>query len=300
MSESVTPKTPEDTSAQPPGKKEALQAIATVLGLTGVLLTGIQYWAVDRFFAQFDVTAEEVGLDTGVLLTRVATALVFMGAMVVPLLLFCPGVLAIGMTEDSNRGRAYRVVTDTLRNHPWVRTLSLSALAGLGWAAIVILEGPSAMLSEGTWAMVWACGAILAAPALHLVGRHRTLGSLLRLCLVVFLVAGLCMILLGNLTEKHGAQAATSARQNTWTYLLGIRLHYVQADFAKTAGSTSPPDGTMLYLGQSNGVHVLYDCATMAVVRKSATQVQLTNGIGPGRERLARSVADSCGQDVGW
>ncbi|MCE4948965.1 hypothetical protein LVX13_38635, partial [Streptomyces albulus] len=87
MSTTETQMSGEQAPPAPPSNKDALQAIVTILGLLGLLLTAIQYWAVNRYFAQFDVAPEEVGLDTTVLLTRVATALVFFGALVIPGLL---------------------------------------------------------------------------------------------------------------------------------------------------------------------------------------------------------------------
>ncbi|MGW4723007.1 hypothetical protein [Streptomyces sp. NPDC004291] len=300
MPKTTTPEASEEPTVQVPGKREALQAIVTALGLAGVLLTGIQYWAADRYFAQFHVTVEEVGLDTGVLLTRVATALVFIGALFVPFLLFWPGVIATGVREGSTRRRFARFVTEKFRDHPGLRTLLLSLLTGAGWAIVTIAEGPAAALSEGVWAYVWIGGALFAAPSLHLVSKHRSLGSLLRLVLAVLLAAGISLIGLGDLMERYAARTAVSGRQDSLPPLLGIRLHYVHADFTETAGATTPPDGPMLYLGQSNGTYILYDCAASEVVRKSAVQVQLSSRIGRGEELLARSVARSCARGASW
>ncbi|MBT2470963.1 hypothetical protein J7E97_24655 [Streptomyces sp. ISL-66] len=277
-----------------PAKKDALQAIVTLLGLGGVLLTGIQYWAVDRYLAQFGVTPEEVGLDTAVLLTRAATALAFLGFLIVPLLLFWPGMFTVGMAERSNRSRASRFVLREFRRRPGLRTLALAALVGLGWTAVAALDGPGALLHEGLWAMMWVAGTLIAAPALHLAGKHRTLGPLLRMCLVAFLLTGLCLTCLGDAMEKRGMQTAESARPSGLAYLLGIRPQIVRADFAETVGNAEPADGPMLYLGQAAGVHVLYDCATSTVIRKTAVQVQLTSQIGRGQEILALEVERSC------
>lgn len=63
------------------GVRDAIQSIVTVLGLLGVVLTAVEYWAVDRYLVQFGVTPEEVGLDTTVLLIRVATVLVLFGVL---------------------------------------------------------------------------------------------------------------------------------------------------------------------------------------------------------------------------
>lgn len=60
-------------------------------------------------------TVLEVGLDTAVLLSRVATFLVTFGFLMVPALLFWPGVLTIGVTEESNRGQASRLVVRAFR-----------------------------------------------------------------------------------------------------------------------------------------------------------------------------------------
>ncbi|MFC7976471.1 hypothetical protein ACFUT3_14705 [Streptomyces cinereoruber] len=294
MSKTTTTELSEEPTVRAPGKKEALQAIATVLGLAGVLLTGIQYWAADRYFAQFYVTVEEVGLDTGVLLTRVATALVFIGALFVPSLLFWPGVIATGVREGSTRSRLARFVTEKFRNHPWLTTLLLSALTGAGWAIAAIAAGPATALSEGIWAYVWIGGTLLAAPSLHLVNKHRSLGSFLRLVLAVLLASGIGLIGLGDLMERYGDRTAVSGRQNALPSLLGIRLHYVHADFTEATGATAPPDGPMLYLGQSNGTYILYDCTASEVVRTSAVQVQLSSRIGRAEELLARSVERAC------
>lgn len=294
MSTVTSPSTAETAIPPGPGTKDALQAIVTVVGLSGVLLTGIQYWAVDRYLAQFGVTPEEVGLDTAVLLTRVATALAFLGFLILPMLLFGPGVFAMGAAEGSNRRQASRFVLKTFRKHPGLRTLALSALVGLGWTAMALFEGPTALLAEGTWIVIWAGGSLVAAPALHLAGKHRTLGPLLRLCLVVFFMTALCLISLGDAMEKRGKQTVVSARLGSLEYVLGVRPQYVRADFAEVSGSTEPADGPMLYLGQAGGVHVLYDCASSRVIRKAAAQVQLTSQVGPGQERLAFEVQGSC------
>ncbi|MFI9079610.1 hypothetical protein ACIGW8_24590 [Streptomyces sioyaensis] len=157
-----------------------MQAIVTMLGLLGLLLTAIQYWAVDRYFAQYDVSPEEVGLDTTVLLTRVATMLVFFGALVLPLLMFWPGVLALGVERDSDRSRLARFLARAFRHRPGLRTVTLSALVGFGWVIVSLMAGPPDIPSDGTWAFMWFGGTLTAAPGLHLIGKPRTLGPLLR------------------------------------------------------------------------------------------------------------------------
>ncbi|MER7759959.1 hypothetical protein [Streptomyces sp. NPDC097619] len=294
MSTVTSPPTPETDVSRVLSKKDALQTVIAVLGLSGVLLTGIQYWSVDRYLAQFGVTPEEVGLDTSVLLTRVATALAFLGFLMLPMLLFWPGVLTLGAAEGSNRQRASRFVTESFKKHPGLRTLALSALVGLGWAVMALTEGPTALLTEGTWMVLWAGGTLLAAPALHLAGKHRTLGPLLRLCLVVFFLTALCLMSLGDAMETRGRQTIVSARLTSLEYMVGMRPQYVRADFAEVSGTAGPVDGPMLYLGQAGGVHVLYDCASSKVIRKAAAQVQVTSQVGPGQERLALEVQASC------
>lgn len=116
----------------------------------------------------------------------------------------------------------------------------------------------------------------------------------LRLCLIVFFMTALCLISLGEEMEERGKQTAASARPGGLEYVLGVRPQYVRADFAEVSGSTEPTDGPMLYLGQSGGIHVLYDCASSKVIRKAAAQVQLTSQIGPGQAPLAAEVQDSC------
>ncbi|MCZ0975917.1 hypothetical protein O1L55_40960 [Streptomyces albulus] len=106
----------------------------------------------------------------------------------------------------------------------------------------------------------------------------------------VFLVAGYCLMSLGNVMEHHGARAVESAQRGSLEYVIGVRPQFVRADFAKTDGAPQNADGPMLYLGQAGGIQVLYDCATREVVRKPSTQVQLTSPIGSGRDRVAREV----------
>ncbi|MEU5303836.1 hypothetical protein ACH4YO_34315 [Streptomyces noursei] len=277
-----------------PNSRDALQAIVTTLGLLGLLLTAIQYWGVDRYFAQFDVSPEEVGLDTTVLLTRVATMLVIFGALVLPVLLFVPGVLALGADQASDRGRLASFLARAFRSRPGVRTLALSALVGFGWMVVSLVEGPWVILSDGTWALIWIFLTVAVAPGLHLIGKPRTLGPLLRLCVVTFLVAGLCMLSVGDAMKRRGTQAVESAQRDPLTYFIGIRPQYVRANFAKTDGTPAHADGPMLYLGQAGGIQVLYDCATREVVRKPSTQVQLTSRVGSGRDGIAREVQATC------
>ncbi|OCC10101.1 hypothetical protein A3Q37_03918 [Streptomyces sp. PTY087I2] len=294
MSTSPAPEATEKTPEQASTKRDALQTVVTVLGLAGVLLTGIQYWAVERYFAQFGVAPEEVGLDTAVLLTRVATALVFLAFLLVPSMLFLPGVLALGVEEGSRRRRVSRFMTKTFRDRPGLHALALATLVGLGWAVLTVIQGPAALFSEGTWIAVWIGWTVFLAPALHLAGRHRTHGGLLRSGLVLFLSAALCMLCLGQAMQERGRRTVESARPGALEQVLGIRPHFVHADFAETAGSENPPDGPMLHLGQSNGIHVLYDCSTSQIVRKVGAQVQLTSPVGSGQEVFARSVQSSC------
>ncbi|MFE2284582.1 hypothetical protein ACFXDJ_10455 [Streptomyces sp. NPDC059443] len=277
-----------------PAKKDALQAIVTLLGLGGVILTGIQYWAVDRYLAQFGVTPEEVGLDTSVLLTRAATVLVFLGLLIVPAVLALPSLFSMGMTEESDRRRLTAFLLRQFQQRPGLRTLTLSVLVGSAWAAAAMAESPTTMLREGLWVTMLAGGTLMAAPALHLAGKHRTLGPLLRLCVIVFMVTGLCLMSLGNVMEERGARAAESAHLGRLEQLLGIRAQYVQADFSEVAGSATPEDRPMLYLGQSGGIHVLYDCSSSTVIRKAAVQVQLTAATGRSRDLLAHEAERSC------
>lgn len=106
------------------------------MGLMGVLLTGIQYWAVDRYLAQFGVAPEEIGLDTAVLLTRVATALVCLGVLILPILLVGPGLFTVGMAEGSNRQQLSHFVVTAFRKYSGLRTFALSALVGLSWTCM--------------------------------------------------------------------------------------------------------------------------------------------------------------------
>ncbi|WP_327305459.1 hypothetical protein OG730_19690 [Streptomyces sp. NBC_01298] len=289
-----TPTAPLAEPTRSPAAKDALQAIVTVLGLGGVILTGIQYWAVDRYLAQFGVTPEEIGLDTSVLLTRAATALVFLGLLIVPALLALPSLFSMGMTEGSDRRRLAAFLSRQLRQRPGLRTLALSALVGVAWAAASLAESPIIMLREGLWVTMLAAGTLMAAPALHLAGKHKTLGPLLRLCVIAFMMTGLCLMSLGDVMEKRGMRTAESANLGWLEQLLGIRAQYVRADFSEVAGSPTPEDGPMLHLGQASGIHVLYDCSSSTVIRKAAVQVQLTTYIGRSRDLLAHEVEDSC------
>ncbi|MFD8980080.1 hypothetical protein [Streptomyces sp. NPDC059564] len=289
-----TPTAPPAETTRTPAKKDALQAIVTLLGLGGVILTGIQYWAVDRYLAQFDVTPEEVGLDTSVLLTRAATVLVFLGFLIVPALLAFPSLFSMGMTEGSDRSRLAAFLLRQFRQRPGLRTLALSALVGLAWAAAALAESPTIMLREGLWVTMLVGGTLIAAPALHIAGKHRTLGPLLRLCVIVFMMTGLCLMSLGDVMEKRGARTAESAHLGRLERLLGIRAQYVRADFSEVAGSPTPEDGPMLHLGQAGGIHVLYDCSSSTVIRRAAVQVQLTTYMGRSRDLLAYEAERSC------
>ncbi|MFB7630582.1 hypothetical protein ACFC0M_06495 [Streptomyces sp. NPDC056149] len=294
MSNTGTQKPSEQATIAAPGRKDALQSIVTLLGLLGLLLTAIEYWAADRYFAQFGVTPEEVGLDTTVLLTRVATMLVFFGFLVVPILMFWPGVLILGVEPNSSRGRLARFLARAFRDRPGLRTLTLSALVGFGWVVVSLVEGPSVILSDNNWVLVWFMGTLIAAPGLHLIGRPRALGPLLRLCLVVFLVASFCMISLGDTMERRGTRAVESAQTDSLAYAIGVRPQYVHADFPNASGTPKHADGPMLYLGQASGIQVLYDCATKEVIRKPSTQVQLTSSVGFGQDHMAWEVQATC------
>ncbi|MFB7181812.1 hypothetical protein ACFCYI_29410 [Streptomyces sp. NPDC056257] len=289
-----TPTAPAAETTRTPAKKDALQAIVTLLGLGGVILTGIQYWAVDRYLAPFGVTPEEVGLDTSVLLTRAATVLVFLGFLIVPALLAFPGLFSMGMTVGSDRSRFAEFLLRHFRQRPGLRTLTLSALVGLAWAAAATAESPTIMLRDGLWVMMLVAGTLVAAPALHLAGKHRTLGPILRLCMIVFMMTGLCLMSLGDVMEKRGAKTAESAHLGHVEQLLGIRTQYVRADFSEVAGSPTPKSGPMLHLGQANGVHILYDCSSSTVIRKAAVQVQVTMPTGRGRDLLTVEAQRAC------
>lgn len=112
--------------------------------------------------------------------------------------------------------------------------------------------------------------------------------------MVLFLVAGYCLMSLGNAMERLGARAVESAQRDSLEYGIGVRPQYVRAEFAKTDGTPQHADGPMLYLGQAGGIQVLYDCATREVVRKPTTQVQLTSAVGSGEDRIAREVKSTC------
>ncbi|WP_329280380.1 hypothetical protein [Streptomyces sp. NBC_00691] len=150
------------------------------------------------------------------------------------------------------------------------------------------------MLREGLWITMLVAGTLVAAPTLHLASKHRALGPILRLCAIVFMLTGLCLMSLGHVMEQRGTGAAESAHVGRLEQLLGIRAQYVLADFSEVAGSPTPEDKLMLHLGQAGGIHVLYDCSSSAVIRKAAVQVQLTTRVGRSRDLLADEAERSC------
>lgn len=159
-----------------------------------------------------------------------------------------------------------------------------------------LLEGAGHVLAEGTWVIVWLSGFLLSAPVLHLAGKPKKMGAVLRACLVALFITAFALWTVGDVMEERGARAARDGRLGFLEYALGIRTQYVRADFTDTDGLARRGEEPMLYLGQSGGVYVLFDCAASEVVRRPAAQVQLTSGVGDEWDRLAVEAVRSCGR----
>ncbi|MFF9842865.1 hypothetical protein [Streptomyces sp. NPDC013740] len=67
-------------------RREYLQYVAAIGAVAALVLYGLQYWALERFYERFGVTPEQAGIGKTEVLTRLAVWLGFLGFFVVLLL----------------------------------------------------------------------------------------------------------------------------------------------------------------------------------------------------------------------
>ncbi|MGW1712635.1 hypothetical protein [Streptomyces sp. NPDC002156] len=271
--------------------KDLLQIAAGLLSFTAVIVYGVQYLALERFYEVFGITPEQAGIGKTEMLTRLTVWLALLASLVMVLLPLCN---AVGLLIVKGvLGEWWAPLCRWLFGCPDLRTRGVLArpavrkwgsrtvLVGVGgaWAGMTLFLEPGprsfALLPR---AEEWAIGALLMGMALtlavHLPRRRRPLGEVF-IAITLTVLAGSYSI-----SENMGERAEAVMRTGRWGFreqFIGLRLQYVKAEFVRSAGSPARTDFTGIYLGEASGVYALYDCAAGRVLRVSVAQVQLAH-----------------------
>ncbi|MEU6145635.1 hypothetical protein ABZ848_35475 [Streptomyces sp. NPDC047081] len=292
---------------EPVDAKDALQIFGGLLGLFALGAYTAQYWAIEEFYGQFDgLPPEYVGADKTVLLTRFSVTTFFLTVTLAVSL--TPILLAYTAGEKAGRERPARTLLSPGRGeHGFVRRLlsrpracrklrrAASALPIGLWMGLcstdldphTVYLFPFWMMVLLSWAIaggiLWMVRRISVIPA-----RHKRWVTCLAVALLITAPAGFWT---RDAMAYRGEQLAETGRVGAVEQWLGVRVQYVYAEFVHGEGLPKRQDGVYLHLGESGGVHVLYDCGDGRVQRVAAPQVQLTSRRD---DRIAALVRTSC------
>ncbi|MEU1316168.1 hypothetical protein [Streptomyces tibetensis] len=293
---------PSDESA-PVEVKEALQTFGVLLGLLALGAYTAQYWGVEEFYRQLDgLPPEYTGVDKAVLLTRFAVTSFFLAltlALVVTPVLLAYTAKGRDVRERSARVRSgpeggERGLVGRVLRHPRLRGPAAALPIGL-WMGLCSTDlDPHAVRLIPMWAVIllswaftgwllWLVREVPLVPTRH----KRWVTSLV----IAILFTGPAGFWANDAMAYRGEQLAETGRVGSVEQWLGVRVQYVYAEFAKSEGLPQRQDGTYIHLGESGGVHVLFDCAAGSVLRVAAPQVQLTSRRD---DRIAALVVTSC------
>ncbi|MEW1925900.1 hypothetical protein [Streptomyces sp. NPDC088360] len=263
-------------------------AVFTTLALG---LSVILYASVDGFYRQFEgMPLEWAGLDTPTLLWRAAP----MALMVSFMLTVVSGLFAalvMWLAQASTDGMLGRFVRFA-QKHMWVRT----ALLALPSALMISLPafGEGQLVSDGTGAamllLFWWLLFGLAVGVVPLVVPqrfHRPARGAVALVMALS-ISGLWAV---GVMEERGARTVRTGQVGFAEQAIGLRFQYVRVTVAKMPGHATEEPFSALYLGESGGIHTLYDCGRGELRRLPVPSVRLaidTNG------RAAAAVQWAC------
>ncbi|MFD8105334.1 hypothetical protein [Streptomyces microflavus] len=267
-------------------RREHVQYAAAIGAAVVLVLYGLQYYALESFYGRFGITPEQLGIGKTELLTRLAVRLGFLGflvALVLPVMLAVV-VLVVGTFVP-------RGVSDFLRHRSAAQAWFRRGLLVLGTAAWLALTTEE--ISEGhvfgpptafgfVIGLIYAAAVVAAAsPGSPRRRKARELGITLTVCVLAF------GYWLGNAMEEGADHVRASGHAGLLAQLVGVRVDLVCVDLADTAGITDAGDFPGLHLGESGGVHTVYDISEQKKRRVPVAQTRLwAPAPGGGTERF--------------
>lgn len=210
------------------------------------------------------------------LLTRLAVRLGFLGFLVALALVLsvvlAVMVLVVGTFVPMG-------VSDFLRHRSAARAWFRRGLLVLGTAAWLTLTTEE--IAEGhvfgpptafgfVIALIHAAAVVAAAsPGSPRRRKARELGIAVAVCVLAF------GYWLGNAMEERADHVRASKHAGLLEHLVGVRVDLVCVDLADTAGITDAGDFPGLHLGESGGVHTVYDISEQKKRRVPVAQARL-------------------------
>ncbi|MEU9253863.1 hypothetical protein AB0D66_18645 [Streptomyces sp. NPDC048270] len=274
-------------------RREYLQYAAAIGAVAALVLYGLQYWALERFYERFGITPEQAGIGKTEMLTRLAVWLGFVGffaVLILPLMLalleLFTGMLVPRSVSEFVRHR--------LASHAWFRR-GVLVLATASWLALTAMRTAEDHLLGLPTAFEFVIALFYAGAAVA-VARHRS--PRLRGVREIAITLALCVFALGywlgNAMGEEADHVRASGHVGLMEQFVGVRLQPVCADLADVPGLTDERDFRGLSIGESGGVHTLYDITRQRVFRVPAAQARLWSP-APGGDTDTSTTWRQCG-----
>ncbi|MEV7278151.1 hypothetical protein [Streptomyces sp. NPDC093111] len=274
-------------------RREYLQYGAAIGAVAALVLYGLQYWALERFYERFGVTPEQVGIGKTEVLTRLAVWLGFLGffaVLILPVMFVLLELIAGALVPRS--------LSDFMRHglvsHAWARRGVLVAVTAT-WLAFTAVRTTGAHPFGLPTAFEFAIALFYAGAAVA-VARHRS--PRLRGAREIAITLALCVLALGywlgNTMGEDAEHVRVSGHVGHLAQFVGVRLQPVCVDLADVPGLTAVGDFRGLLIGEAGGVHTVYDIARQRVFRVPAAQARLWSP-APGSDTDTSATWWECG-----